>query len=194
MSNEGGKIITGNAYLNPTSITGAGGTQLFPESRAIYFNPGLNLEIEREGRRNRVVRNPDGVATLMLPLRGGDAETIKMLQRAFTDDGLGMAPFGAGSVKPYDDMPSSRILIVPDDAASAAGAGWREYVFFCAAQLHPDTGSMIVWAPGEQHVPEDCILIASEPADLTPGKRPWLRKTAAEIVAEYGSGLNSFTT
>lgn len=193
MSDPAAGFITGRVFLNPTSIAG-GGTELFPENRVVYFSPGLNLEIKREGRRNRVIRNPDSEATLTLPLRGGDAATMELLQGAFTDDGLGMAPFGAGTVKPYQDMPDSRILVIPDDAADSSRPGWRKYLFFCAAQLHPNTGAIIAYSPDEQHWPEDCILVASMPPNLTAGKRPWLKRTAAEIVAEYGSNLNTFTT
>lgn len=187
-------VITGQAYLNPSNITGVGGTPLYPESRLMIFNPGLNLEVMREGRRNRVIRLPDGKATLMLPLRGGDAATLTMLQEAFTDDGLSFAPFGAGAVKPYNDMPDNRILIVPEDAADSSRPGWRKYLFFAAAQLDPDSGAIMAYAQNEPDFPEDCILLASEPANLTAGKRPWLRGTAAEIVAEFGSNLNTFTT
>jgi len=186
--------ITGKAYLNPSGITGAGGTLLYPESRLILFNPGMNLEIMREGRRNRVVRLPDSKATLTLPVRGGDNATVKMLQEAFTDDGVSFAPFGAGAVKTYNDMPANRILVIPDDAADASRPGFRRYLFFCAAQLDPDSGSIIAYSEDGPDFPEDCILVASEPADLTAGKRPWLRGTAAEIVAEYGANLNTFTT
>lgn len=187
-------IITGSAYLNPSNIAGAGGTLLYPESRVILFNPGLNLSIEREGRRNRVIRLPDSKATLTLPLRGGDAATLAMLQEAFTDDGLSYAPFGSGAVKTYNDMPDNRILVIPDDAADSSRPGFRKYLFFAAAQLDPDSASIIAYAPNEPDFPEDCILLASEPANMTAGKRPWLRGTAAEIVAEFGSNLNTFTT
>ena len=187
-------IITGTAYLNPNDITGAGGTVLYPESRILIFNPGLNLSVEREGRRNRVIRLPDSKATLTVPLRGGDEATLTMLQEAFTDDGLGYAPFGDGAVKTYNDMPSNRILVVPDDAADATRPGWRKYLFFAAAQLDPDSASIIAYTPDEPDFPEDCILLASEPANMTAGKRPWLRGTAAAIVAEYGANLNTFTT
>lgn len=186
-------MITGRVFLNPTAIDGSGGTELFPESRLVIFNPGLNLRIARAGRRNRVQRDPDSEATLTLPLRGGEAAVLKMLQEAFSSDGLTFAPFGSGTVKPYQDMPENRLLVIPDDSGSGR-PGEYGYLFLCAAQLHPDSGSIIAWSEGDQHWPEDCILIASEPVNLTTGKRPWLRGKASQIVAEYGSNLNSFTT